>query len=334
MRPGKTGYIFLLALFLFLLFIPAGAAGPYHFMQAADGTSIRYGHWPVEDRRGVVVLLTGRTESMEKYSETIVEFQKRGFSVWSLDWRGQGLSGRKLEDREKGHVSHFDQFLGDLDQLFDEIILAREEIGNEFGPRSQGIPIYLAAHSMGGHLALRYVARRSELFRGAILAAPMVDIEYAPIPAFVVRGLSAVTNMLGFSDSYTLGGTGFDYEAPFDGNDVTHDPDRWGRNRQDVRKNPDLAVGSPTFGWLNAAIESIDVLDQDGYAEAINLPTLIFTADEDQVVSSTAAQNFCHRMTNCEHRPITGAYHELYQETDAVREQVWSQIDRFTAETR
>ena len=42
---------------------------------------------------------------------------KRGLSVVSLDWRGQGLSDRLVEPRLKGHVGDFAEFQRDLDTL-------------------------------------------------------------------------------------------------------------------------------------------------------------------------------------------------------------------------
>ena len=39
-------------------------------------------------------MLTGRTEYVEKYFETIGDILERGFAVAILDWRGQGGSGK------------------------------------------------------------------------------------------------------------------------------------------------------------------------------------------------------------------------------------------------
>ncbi|MBW2643739.1 MAG: alpha/beta hydrolase, partial [Deltaproteobacteria bacterium] len=78
----------------------------YNFMTMSDNQRIRYGIWHShkEEKRGSVILLNGRKEFMEKYAETIRELNQRGFNVYSLDWRGQGLSSRMLANRHKGFI--------------------------------------------------------------------------------------------------------------------------------------------------------------------------------------------------------------------------------------
>jgi alpha-beta hydrolase superfamily lysophospholipase len=51
--------------------------------------------------RGTCVLLNGQTEFIEKYFEVIDELRGRGFAVATMDWRGQGGSGRMTEDSRK-----------------------------------------------------------------------------------------------------------------------------------------------------------------------------------------------------------------------------------------
>ena len=68
-----------------------------------DGVSIRYAHWQAVKRpsKGTILILTGRTEFIEKYFETVNDFRKRGFGVLVFDWRGQGGSERMLDNPKK-----------------------------------------------------------------------------------------------------------------------------------------------------------------------------------------------------------------------------------------
>ena len=80
-----------------------------------DGTRLRIGHWPSDNggnRR--IVLCHGRTEFLEKYTETIGELAARGFEVWSMDWRGQGAFDRALKNPHKGHIDQFESYIADL----------------------------------------------------------------------------------------------------------------------------------------------------------------------------------------------------------------------------
>ena len=65
-------------------------------MKTPDGVNLRFARWtPPPGRKGTVVVLQGRTESIEKYFETVRDLRARGFAVATFDWRGQGLSDRR-----------------------------------------------------------------------------------------------------------------------------------------------------------------------------------------------------------------------------------------------
>ena len=82
---------------------PGGAAW---WLTTSDEKRIRVGLWPTnaEEPRGTVLLFPGRTEYIEKYGRTAQELAERGFATLAIDWRGQGLSDRMLDDPRIGHV--------------------------------------------------------------------------------------------------------------------------------------------------------------------------------------------------------------------------------------
>ncbi|CAM9800216.1 unnamed protein product, partial [Hapterophycus canaliculatus] len=82
------------------------------FMGAA-GVPLRYRLFPKYSKGGDgklrpgVVLLTGLMESMAKYGETIAYLNDSGFSVYTFDHHGQGLSGRlPVPDTADPKVAH------------------------------------------------------------------------------------------------------------------------------------------------------------------------------------------------------------------------------------
>jgi pimeloyl-ACP methyl ester carboxylesterase len=64
--------------------------------------------------QGTVLLFPGRTEYIEKYGLTAVSFATRGYAVASVDWRGQGLADRLIDDPLKGHVEKFSDHQRDV----------------------------------------------------------------------------------------------------------------------------------------------------------------------------------------------------------------------------
>ena len=86
------------------------------WLRTADEVRIRAGLWRGGDK-GTVFLLPGRTEYIEKYGRAAGDLVARGWSVLTVDWRGQGLADRALADPMAGHVHDFAQYQRDLDAV-------------------------------------------------------------------------------------------------------------------------------------------------------------------------------------------------------------------------
>jgi len=293
---------------------------PYDVMKTPDEREVRYGIWcnPKEPRRGSILLLNGRREFMEKYTETIGELIERGFDVYSMDWRGQGLSTRMLADRHKGFIEDFDVYLNDL-----KLFVSNRVIPNAIGP------VMILAHSMGGHMALRFIHDHPGMADRMVLTAPMIDIFGSSLTRWGARFISRAANKAGFNRTYVFG-SGIDTDEKFEGNNLTSDPVRFMATAKKIEENPDLALGGVTFGWVSAALKSIDILRNPRFAEQIGTPILMISAGEDRIVSNTAQKKICSLLPNCRFMEIPGARHEILVETDAVRSVFWHEFDRFT----
>jgi lysophospholipase len=88
------------------------------------GGRLRYAVWTAAGTpRGSVVLIHGRGEFIEKYAmEVAGELRGRGFAVYAVDIRGQGLSTRMLPDHDKGHIDDFGTYVADLAALMDAVV--------------------------------------------------------------------------------------------------------------------------------------------------------------------------------------------------------------------
>ncbi len=292
---------------------------PYDYMTTADHQSLRYGIWysPKEKQKGSILLLNGRTEFMEKYSETIEELNHIGFNVYSFDWRGQGLSSRMLANRHKGFIDDYDVYVNDLDQFVTKIVK----------PESVH-PLIIIAHSMGGHIALRFMHDHPDVADMAVLTSPMIDIFESSLSKGLVKLIAKIATKAGFSHSYTIGSRDYTDEE-FKGNDLTSDPVRFTDAKKAITKNPDLALGGATYGWLSATFKSIDILTQPGFAVKITTPILMVIAGDDIIVSIKAQKKICAMLPNCKLKEISDARHEIFKETDAVRSIFWREFKRF-----
>ncbi len=294
----------------------------FDYFTAGDNRLIRYGMTPVPtgSSRGCLLLLNGRSEFMEKYEIVVTQLVSRGFHVASLDWRGQGLSVRELENRDKGYVRSFQCYLEDLDHFFTEIV------------RPMGLPITLLAHSMGGHMALRFMARRGAEIRKAVLVSPMVDIVTSPIPRSLAAVLARQMVKWGGEECYVPGNGDYDRgSARFANNPLTHDPHGFWLEHHCIEKNRDLALGGVTWGWLNAAFDSIYTVAAKGFAQRISPPVLLMSAAEDRVVSCAAQAKMCRGLPRGTFVSVPRSRHEILSESDEVLSFFWNEFDRFIA---
>jgi lysophospholipase len=296
----------------------------FDYFQSSDGLRIRWGCLPAppSSSRGTVVLLNGRTEYLEKYAETAADLNQRGFAVYSMDWRGQGLSDRLTPNRLKGHVGRFRDYLDDLGHLV--------RMAQHHGPP----PYLLMGHSMGGHIGIRYLREYGHPFTRAVLTSPMIDIELPAVPRKLLPIYVKLAGRLGFGQAFTPGGAAYEHkDRIFDDNPLTSDPVRFQRRLAELDAHPQLALGGVTYGWLQAAFDSIERVTAPGYARGLTLPLLIVRATEERIVSLAAQQCFCRQAPDCRLVDIPEARHEVLVETDSKRRLFWEAFDRFLSET-
>lgn len=291
--------------------------GTFETLQAPDGAQLRCASWRGGES-GSVVLLGGLSEFIEKYFEVIHRLQARNFAVYTLDWRGQGLSTRALPDHHKSHVASFDVHLADLSLFMERIVL----------PEARR-PLHLMCHSMGAHIGLRYLHDRPDDFERAACSAPLIDL---PAPrgarkagAFAVQLAAA----LGAKYTYVPGGGPYgESHMRFEGNPLTTDRARFERMHRYLAENPQLALGGPTIGWVSAALRSIALLNRRAFAARIETPTLVLCAADERIVSNDAMRRFVGRLPHGDLVTFEGARHEVLMEREDVQHKVWRAIDR------
>jgi lysophospholipase len=299
--------------------VPDGAK--VGMFKTSDGISLRYATFQKGPGapKGTICLVQGRTEFIEKYFDTIANFQSRGFAVATFDWRGQGGSQRLTGNKRLGHVHSFDDYWTDLQSFHGSILL----------PDCPG-PYYLVGHSMGGLASLYAGMRDRMMFERIFLSAPMVGLDRQP---FSPPGMARLAETLCL---FGLGrlpiGRSADKpasEMSFAGNPVTSDAARFQRSVDVLKARPDLEIGSPTIRWAAAAFRAMARAQMDDFPGAIKIPVLMLAAARDEVVSTGAIETLGLRMRTGRHAIIASARHELFMENDDIRAQVFAAFDAF-----
>jgi len=297
--------------------VPEGAlAGT---IATPDGVTLRFARWAAPaGGRGTVCVFTGRNEYIEKYFETVRDLRQRGYAVAVIDWRGQGHSSRRLDNPFKGHVERFSEYQIDVAAFVKQVVLP------DCPP-----PYFAMAHSMGGAVMLHVAHAGTEIFERFVLCAPMIDLPglRASLP---MRGLMRGLRAAGMGGRFIPGGN-IDLIKPsgFSGNPLTSDPRRYARNASILEADPTLGIASPTVAWLNAVFAAMAEFRSPEFAERIRQPVLMLAAGDDTVVSTPANAAFAGRLPAGSHRVIAGAKHEMLQEDDRFRAQLWAEFDAF-----
>jgi alpha-beta hydrolase superfamily lysophospholipase len=291
--------------------VPPGGGGEW--IKGAGGAKLRAALFtPKGAPRGSVVLSTGRTECIEKYFEVIDELLERGFVVLAQEWRGQGLSHRDLPDRLKGHAKGYQTFLDDYHAL-----LAAFE-------SRMPKPWLAVGHSMGGCLTLLALAKgEANRFSGAVLSAPMLGVRMPSMSGFLI-GLKM---LLGQGGDYARPPAADPYTEAFEGNVLTSDPKRFARGRALIAANRDLALATPTWGWIDFAVKATRYLGEAANLRGVTLPVTIVSAGHDQLVKDDAQRTAASNLPHGKFVSIPGAEHEILMETDAKRAPFWAEFD-------
>jgi lysophospholipase len=293
---------------------PVPDQGAAEWFTGAGGAKLRAAIFrPEGSPRGSVVINTGRTESIEKYYETVGELLDRGFVVLVHDWRGQGLSQRLLPDRLKGHVASFDDFVSDFRTL-----LAAFETRL---PK----PWVVLGHSMGGCVTLLALTPDETRFSACVLTSPMLGLKAETQFLGVFRGMARLTTNIGLGGLSVSGADPF--WKDFANNKFTHDERRFDRYSRMLAKCPDLALGAATLDWLNSAFSALAELRKRDKAP---VPVVILSAADDTIVDN-AEQAAAKKRLGAHLITVPGARHEILIEKGPCRVIFWREFDAVAA---
>ena len=264
--------------------------------------------------RGSVLFLSGRGDFIEKYLEPLGYWHDRGWNVAAFDWRSQGQS---QGDIEGGHLDSFEPL------VVDGADLIADWIATTPGPH------VAVGHSMGGHLLLRILGEARPPLAAAVLVAPMIGINSLPMPAGISQAIAQTLCMFGWNEvpawkqSRKPPPAGSVRQSFLTSCSERYSDELWWLERQ-----PDFALGAPSWGWLNAAYASMAKLTPERLRK-IDLPIFILGAERDRLVRASAIRAAAAALPRAELMMLPDAAHEILRESDALRVPAMQRIDAF-----
>lgn len=301
-------------------FLPFYLASQQGTFTGKNDLVIDYRLFKHPDERASIVLLPGRTESHIKYAETIFDLYHAGFSVFTLDHRGQGFSGRLTQDSELGTVDSFDDYVADLHTFMTTVVAT-----------VQGQNLFFLGHSMGAAIGAMYIRMYQPPLRGVIFSSPMLRINLGAIPRVLVQAIVTLRCLLGLGNKPAMASTSkLDVETY--GADLTRSSARLTHYRSLLRDNPNLRLGPPSNLWMRRAIEATNPLLAPAALHAIRVPVLLLEACADSVLRISANRRFEGIGSWMVRASFPDAYHDLFIETDEVRKKALTMMFLFLQE--
>ena len=293
---------------------------PFKFDQAGLRTirqgSLRLGHWQPDaerNRRGQVVLLPGRGDFLEKYTPLAAFLNIQGYSVASLDWPGQGASGRLGRHPQAGHLGSYDEYTAAL-QACSEFYALKDK------------PQVWVAYSMGAPIAMRAALEHIYPVKGLVLLSPMFG--FTEMPEKVLHILANTMCALGLTRRFALGEGPTNVEAwRVEDSQVSSSPEAFSAFRTFLQRHPDYLIGGSTWGWVKASLDVFEELKRTDLGK-LRVPVLLISAQDEVTVSREAQQLIARRLPHAELIELPGKHDLLLGEPKEI-EKLFRRISAF-----
>lgn len=166
--------------------------------KSKDGLEIFAQAWEpdVVQPKAVACLVHGLGEHSSRYAHVAEAFNKEGIILFTADLRGHGRSGGA-----RGHINSIEDFMGDIDLLFEQ---ARS--------RYVGLPLFLYGHSLGGIFVLHYTLLRKPNLKGVIATSPGLHtaLENQPLKVLLAKVLGSFLPTTAFASGLDVKGISHD----------------------------------------------------------------------------------------------------------------------------
>lgn len=268
-----------------------------NWLEGGDGTTLFYRKYVPETERFQVVISHGLGEHSGRYGHVVDTLCPIGASLWIHDHRGHGRSHGK-----RGHINDFEDYLQDLKILIEMA-------------KTDGKPLLLLGHSMGGLIALSFVGRYPGHVDGLIVSSPLLGVPKPPHP--LLKAIARILSMVWPSSPFN---------NQLDPTLISHDgaevrayiQNEWVHSRISAR-------------WFTRCMAEIDAIG--GAPEAIDTPILMQVAGDDQLVSAAASLAYFDGLTVSDKTLFhyENLYHEIYNEKQPDRDKVLADLKQWVA---
>lgn len=287
----------------------ASPASPFqrYFRSDATGMWVYHRRWVpacgADSARGVVCVIHGYAEHIGRYDHVVALLLASNYIVVGMDHCGHGQS-----EGERAYIENFDHFVEDVIQWVTKEALHESDAA---------LPKFLLAHSMGGLIGIHASARTASLWRGVILSGPAI----VPDPKTATPLLRALSGVMS-SFAPKLG------VIKLQSNAISRDP-------LVVRSylNDPLVYHGPILARFGA--EFMRAMDEVWtVAPGYSIPLLVMHGEKDTLALPEGSSRFVASAASSDKHLILypDMFHEIFNEPEADRAQVLSDLTRWLAD--
>jgi lysophospholipase len=183
---------------------------------------------------------------------------------------------------------------------------------------------------MGGHLLLRTLVDRRPEIDAAVLVAPMIRVNSAPLSPSLAPLITELMCRVGWRDAPV-------WKAPANllepGSPrqrlLTGSPERYADETWWWAQEPSFRLGVPSWGWMRAAYRSAEATFTPQKLGSVDLPILLIGTDRDRLVSPAAIRAAAALLPHSRLHMYADAAHEILREADSIRLDALARIDVF-----
>ncbi len=287
-----------------------------NYKATTDGIRVRTSFWAANDPVGTVFVFPGRADYIEKYGGLANFCLSNNLNVIAIDWRGQGLSERLLDDKNIGHIEDFKNYQNDVEVIINEA-------------KDAGLvkPWIIFAHSMGGLIGLRTL-HDNPVFEKVVFTSPMWGIQMPPILKSGASIIMSLISLIGKMETYapTTSPETRILNEEYEFNKLTSDIRNFKLLRQQLIQHPNLQIGGPSSAWVSAALDEIEF--QIGKEPPIT-PALCFLGEKEEIIDNLAVREFCKNWDSCDLISIPEAKHDLLMEKEMILQSLLLETEKF-----
>ena len=264
------------------------------YFNTFDGNKIFYRKWNFEKDKKTLIIIHRGHEHSERLNELTQDKKFLKYNIFAYDLRGHGYTETKTSPNAMDYVRDLDSFV--------------KHLKNEYQIKEEDI--FIVANSIGGVILSAYVHDFAPNIAGMALLAPAFEIKlYIPFAKQLVTLLTRIkkdAKVMSYVKAKVL----------------THDIEEQNKYNSDKLINKEI----------NARL-LIDLTDMGKRlvkdSMAIELPTIIFSAEKDYVVKNSAQKKFFLNLSSKKREfiELENFYHGIIFEKE--RQKVYKMLDDF-----